>query len=339
MTAMQSAALEGIFRHRAVAVTGPAGSGKTILAMRRLVAFREAGMNAVYVCFNKRLAEYLGEANPSLKDCIWSVDSLFVRVADRRPKQSTQDLGEFFQEVLPGHVVDVAAYWEDARKYDAIVVDEGQDFGSSRLIALHQLLKDDGRYVYFADGRQDLYAGGSRADLGVEVAFRLVHNCRNTRRIVELANHVSSDSVPHMPGAPDGDSPVVSRCANTREMAKVAWQIAARWIGRPCRVAILSPYTLERSCMAIAQEGFNLNLARELGQWTDRQPVLFSTIRSFKGLEADAVVLVDIDELAQKARTHEEARAELYVAVTRGRTSVAMLCLDEATKASLALEI
>ena len=59
LTEQQFAALKGVFELRDVGVIGPAGSGKTLLAIWRLQAALDEGKSAIYVCFNKALAQFL----------------------------------------------------------------------------------------------------------------------------------------------------------------------------------------------------------------------------------------------------------------------------------------
>lgn len=329
LTQQQYAALQGIFRHRRVAVTGPAGSGKTVLALWRLAALVEEGHDALYLCFNKQLAEFLRRRNPGLADHIKHVDSLFATIAPRKSPSTSGGVDAFFREELPGHVIDVASSWSDGQKRSTIIVDEGQDFGEYRLMAVCELLASKANYVYFADGRQDLYHASALSSVGAEVGFLLTHNCRNTNHINATANQVSQDRIPAMPGLPDGEATIVRRCADRSSMAKVAWEIASSWSGAGNRVAVISPYQLDGSCMAGHQKGHGKRLVSTIADWDERDAVLFSTVKSFKGLEADAVILVDVD-----AKGDLIDRSELYVACTRGRARLAILCLLDSSTAA-----
>lgn len=322
LTQQQHAALQGIFRHPSVAVTGPAGSGKTVLAIWRLRALLEQGARALFLCFNKMLAEQLRLLNPDLVQAIQHVDSYFTRLAGRSPPRSTTDINHYFFEVLPGLVFDLDGEAQD-QLVDALVIDEGQDFGEYRLCAARSLVREGGYFLYCSDDRQDLYDRRVREAVGAEVVFSLVHNCRNTVRINQAANRVLDEHVRPMPGLPEGVDPHIEHISDPRQMAKAAWRFAAGWIGQNSRVAILSPFTLENSSMARSQRGHNLELTTKLVEWTEER-VLFSTIKSFKGLEADAVVVVDMVGPGHAAFD----RRDLYVAATRGRSRLAVLCSD-----------
>lgn len=325
LTRQQHAALRGVFLHPRVAVTGPAGSGKTVLAIWRLRALVEQGDKALFLCFNKMLAQHLRMENPDIADSIWNVDSYFRRLTKAKKPEQGADLDQYFGEELPGLVVDlVETRNSDDMIVDAVIVDEGQDFGEFRLWAARSLIRPGGTFVYFSDDQQDLYDRRVREAVGAEVIFSLVHNCRNTIRINETGNRVLDDHIQSMPGLPEGVETLIEYLPDARSMAKAAWRHAASWIGSGLRVAILSPFTLDKSSMARSRKGHNLTLVTDLTEWRE-MTVLFSTLRSFKGLEADAVVLVDGREPVGPPLD----RRDLYVAITRARVRLAVLCADQ----------
>jgi superfamily I DNA/RNA helicase len=89
--------------------------------------------------------------------------------------------------------------------YDAVLIDEAQDFAPSWFRCALAVMKDplDGDLVIVSDGNQGLYrrAGISWQSLGVRARGRTYHksfdldtNYRNTREIVALAKHFASTS-------------------------------------------------------------------------------------------------------------------------------------------------
>ena len=199
LTRQQFASLKGLFQLPRVAVIGPAGSGKTVLALWRLLALVDAGQRAVYVCYNRALSEFLKLRNPEHANSIWNVDRLFLHLCPESQGMAGRD--EFHREQLPGLVMDKAA---GISRYDPILVDEGQDFSEEQLIALLELLSSDGVWAFFADWRQDLYRAGEGSLIGTEVVFHLYHNCRNTMKINEACNTDLGTRVESMPGMPQG---------------------------------------------------------------------------------------------------------------------------------------
>lgn len=317
LTRQQLATLRGLFDLPRVAVMGPAGSGKTVLALWRLKAHIEEGRRAIYVCYNKKLASSLQLLHPDHAEFIWNVDKLFRKLCPESVVPSdTRRLGDFFGQDLPGLVIDKVTSLE---KYDAIIVDEGQDFTEFQLMALYELLAGDGFWSIFADSGQNVYRD---EEMGVpyqaEVVFTLHHNCRNTIKINDAANHYAKKAIQSMPGMPEGVSPIIEV---TRNQADRAWALAKQWSGEGS-VAILSPYSLELSAMKGQKIGHGLRMSEDIKDLGDKDMVYFSTIRSFKGIEASVVIVVDFDIPGAKEVFGEE---DLYVATTRATTRLAML--------------
>ena len=311
LTRQQFAALRGAFELPRVAIIGPAGSGKTLLAIWKLSALLEEGKKAIFVCFNKALAESLRIKYPEMASAIVNVDSLFWRIVGDKIVSTGKD---FYSKVLPEMVMNVLYSLEDDDKYDSIIIDEGQDFGDDRIVALYHLLEDNDntQWLYFADSKQDLYGQGTDETLGAEVTFRLYHNCRNTERVNAATNKVCSGEVKPMPGVPSGEIPIVSICKEDL-MAQKAWSLVNE-LSSEGGAVILSPFKLENSCMSDSRKAYGLNLTDDISKLGEPGFVFFSTIKSFKGLEARHIIFVHADKSERNPALTEE---DLYVAFTR----------------------
>jgi hypothetical protein len=322
LTRQQFAALRGAFDLPRVAIIGPAGSGKTLLAFWKLSALLEEGKKAIFVCFNKKLAESLKIKHPSMASAIFSVDSLFWGLVDNRTDRAKQ---EFYSTILPGIVMD--GFYKDDDKYDAIIIDEGQDFGDDRIVALYQLLRDsdNSQWLYFGDDKQDLYKQGTNETLGAEVTFRLYHNCRNTERVNAATNKVCSGVVKPMPGVPSGEVPNVSIC-KAGFMAQKAWDLVNE-LSADGGAAILSPFKLEKSCMDVIRKAYGLTLTEDISKLGEPGFVFYSTIKSFKGLEARHVIFVHADMPGMNPALAEE---DMYVAFTRATARLDILTANPA---------
>ncbi|MCA9128765.1 MAG: NERD domain-containing protein [Planctomycetales bacterium] len=319
LTRQQFSALRGVFDLPRVAVVGPAGSGKTLLAIWRLQALLEAGSRALYVCFNKNLAELLRRKNPDHASAIVNVDRFFRKLC--RVGQIS-DTDKYFREELPGQAMNVASELPVEEKYDAIIVDEGQDFSELQLIALYEFLKPtDASWVFFGDWCQDLFQVGSGVAVGAEVMFRLYHNCRNTVCINGATNTYMDQRVEPMPGLPEGEQPLVEVASSQVAMANRAWELAKQW-APDGGVVILSPYRLENSAMAQSRRGHGLALSEDLSALGEAGMVYFSTIRAFKGIEAAVVIVVDAEVPDASPVFMQE---DLYVACTRATTRLALI--------------
>ncbi len=176
--------------------------------------------------------------------------------------------------------------------------------------------------MLFADWRQDVFRRSTSGAIGAEVVFSLHHNCRNTAAINTATNRLTTSRIESMPGVPEGTEPLMLQCSDTAAMAGRAWQLARDWHASGGQVAILSPRTLENSAMSHSRVGHGLRLVTSLDEWAEKDAVYFSTIKSFKGIEATSVIVTDIEIPADQSGFREE---DLYVACTRATTRLALL--------------
>ena len=90
---------------------------------------------------------------------------------------------------------------------------------------------------------------------------------------------------------------------------------------------ILSPNRFVRS-IASKDLGIGIRVSDDSGipPHEDDETLSFATIQSFKGLEADVVILVDVDDL-EKSRM----RSLMYVGASRARTLLATLRSESTT--------
>ena len=325
LTQQQFSALRGAFELPSISISGPAGSGKTLLAIWKLQALLTMGKRAIYVCFNTRLAAFLQNKYPDMSESIVSVDGFFVKLTNGPFKTGS----EYFTQKLPESVLIHSMDMDENEKYESIIVDEGQDFKGSRLTALKYLLKDkDAQWLIFSDQNQDLYQGGNEAITETEVTFRLYENCRNTKRLNDATNTVCNVEFPSMKGVPEGEHPQVSVC-KSELMAQKAWSLAHDLRPEGGSV-ILSPFTLKKSCMKDSPKGYGLTLTEDIEKLGLPNYIFFSTVKSFKGLEATHVILVhaDLPDISIAF-----AKEDLYVAFTRATTRLDIITTDDEAEA------
>lgn len=177
-------------------VYGVAGSGKTVLliARARLLAAQRPDLRVLILCFNVSLGAYLKSC---LSDCrnvtVYHFDDWVKRNGLVRQTQETNDdLGQrLLAHLEAGH--------GEAESYDAVLIDEAQDFAPSWFQCARFAMKDpdDGDLIIVGDGSQGLYRGQrdiSWKKLGIRATGRTLHkkldldkNYRNAREILELA--------------------------------------------------------------------------------------------------------------------------------------------------------
>jgi hypothetical protein len=322
LTEQQAEALEGLYCNRRVLVEGVAGSGKTILGLRRALAFAEEGTRTLFLCFNRRLAEHLGQVAQHENLTIRHFHGLCRDVCVTAPggfqvPEEREAQARFWKEEAPVQMFLALDDLPEPR-FDAIVVDEAQDFQASWWDPVEALLREpDGPLYIFFDRLQNLY-GAALQFPRTQAVFQLRVNCRNTRRLAEACGSVLRQEMKVSPFSPEGASPQVHRAESPETARKTCTTLLNRLLSEerfpPSRVAILGPYTRQKS--PSLGPGLQWHkLTEKHDEWQADRAVLYSTIRSFKGLEADVVILVDLGDF----REGLFERSDLYVAASRAK--------------------
>lgn len=242
-------------------------------------------------------------------------------IAVRAPAQLGSEQ-EFFHRELP-EALTKAMEVAPSEHFDAIVVDEGQDFAHADWwVALQLALADpdDGILYVFHDANQKLFSTEGAAPEGL-ITFDLTENLRNTQTIHALASRYYDGDEQRAVG-PEG-RPVEFIEANDEQAVRRELSRALHHLIKDMQVpaediAILSGHRPEKSPLA----GLDRVGAFELTESTDPKPgkVTFVTIHRFKGLERPVVVLLDIDSYVERNTTEL-----LYVGLTRARSHLVVI--------------
>ncbi len=234
--------------------------------------------------------------------------------------------------------------------YSAVIVDEAQDLSCAMVRMLHSLVGDepDG-FTLIGDGQQSIYPGGyTLAEAGLSVGGRgvvLDINYRNTAQIVNFAQRlVTGDEYADIEGVlargdvpssvpRTGPDPVISRCANRRELNETMVRrvrSVIRDVGTgigDVAVLCLSRRAATEAATALLAAGFPVvNLEDYNG--VPIEAIKVGTIKRAKGLEFKQVLIPDIRRehtLTEPPTEDTErerwdlTRRELYVAMTRAR--------------------
>lgn len=332
LTLRQYTALRGILGHPRVHVSGTAGSGKTILASWSAQAFADRGERTLLVCFNRILAAWLRQRQPAPHAFdLRSFFSLCREVVTGAGLPFNVPLDEDAQEQFwtveaPGLFCAAIDQSPDhlLKRYDAIIVDEAQDFHQDWWFPLQLMLRDPdkGRLCLFSDPEQaGLYGKGDAFPAGL-VGFELLENCRNTKRITAYCANVIDREVMPFTSSPEGVNPVIlDPQPDPTERAKAVRKLVIELLDQGLtlsRLAILSPFrkSSPESTLHLIPliHGKPLQGDDEsVPKWQAGQIVWASTIKSFKGLEADCIILTDVPALG----TQGFNVAELYVASSR----------------------
>ena len=224
-----------------------------------------------------------------------------------------------------------------------LVIDEAQDLSHQHALDFFNLAicggLAGGRWVMFGDfTRQALY--GVTDDPVHTLSYYCEHfvrakltlNCRNTRRIAKETTILAGFESPPFRLGEEAGLPVDHRYwkAPSDLMESLTHTLESLVKERiPVdNIMLLSPLRLENSSLAGVDRilGFPVIDAAH-GMTSVRLDALkFSTIHSFKGLESQVVIIVDIE-----AVDGEQSQSLLYVAMSRAR-SLLILMINERSR-------
>lgn len=344
LTANQAKVFRVIGGRRRAVVSGGAGTGKTVLAVERARTLASMGLSVLLLCYNRPLADSLAVA---LRDQPLIHAKSFHQLCDQRIRQAIQKGHDLLKEAIkayPGtteqHRFDVQIPYALALsadvlgdRFDAIIVDEAQDFSDEYWLGVEMLLRDpETGYLYiFIDENQTLYPRRSKLPVADE-PFYLTNNCRNTAPIHETGYCYYQGS-PIDPPELVGQDVIWTALEKDDAQADGVAKRVHQWIQvegiRPEDVTVLvakRPKTQvhellkRRSELAGAQWVFEVH-----GQ---DKCVLVDTVARFKGLEAQAVVLWIGDEVIV-----EKLWETVYVGTTRAKTLLAVVASRDTVKA------
>lgn len=346
LTRDQLRALDLLRSQRRAAVSGGAGTGKTVLAVEKAKRLAAEGFRTLLTCYNRPLADHLADVcadHPGLD--VMSFHQLCYRRVEQARSVSGRDLLEEAKITYPGKdLYDVQfpsalAYTAEvlSEQYDAIVCDEGQDFREEYWLPLELLLSDyqtSPMYIFF-DDNQNLYARASTFPIGGE-AFSLTTNCRNTDQIHQVAYRYYRGTPVDPPGSAGEEVQYLEGASldqqSQRLHAKIVDLIAKEGVA-PADIAVLIVDSAHK------QDFYHALSRRPLPRpavWTTedaRSPasILLDTVQRFKGLEAAVVFLWGFERI-----TPSDQQALLYVGISRAKSYLCMVGRSENCKAWIA---
>jgi hypothetical protein len=339
-TTTQRQILDGLVDEPRVLVKGGAGTGKTLIAYDEAIRLARSGRSTLYCCYSKRLAEHL---RPSLEEHGVRVAHAHGMMADlineaglrdSLPAVSDRDLFDVF---YPQVAVDALLTLDRVGSLDAIVLDEGQDLLKQPILEFFNGLLDGqlstGTWRVLLDPNQDIFFGGNPREINRlqshAPTYQLRTNCRNTRPIalttsILAATPAAASLVVEGPDVTDE----WYTDANTQE--KLVRARLSTWTKAglsPSQIFVLSPRSFAHSiCSRLDRSKLPRPIVEMDNAADSGASIRFSTVAAFKGLEADAILLTDIDDLFDP-----DMRSLLYVGSSRARAVLGVI-LDERCK-------
>ncbi len=298
---------------RAVIKGGP-GTGKTLLAIEEALRQARSGAKVLLCCYNRNLASFIKDAvrgANNLYPCnLHSFMATTVKEAGLAAKLPAAEEDDLYTIFYPELCLEVLLNGDQLSHFDVLIMDEGQDLlRQNYLDVFDALLKGgiaSGRWRIFLDQNQDIFKSHSTQGLETirksnPAQFRLTINCRNTKPIAVATQIISTIRCNETLKASGPDVEHEWHKDPSEQRRNVSKSINRMLSGgvQPNDIVVLSRYRYQNS--SLCDGLFNVYYPL-LEEETDKSVangkyIRFATISSFKGLESDAILLVDIDDL------------------------------------------
>jgi hypothetical protein len=318
LTREQSVLLRAVDALPRVEIRGGAGSGKTYLALEQARRLSRDGQRVALICYSHGLASYLKRVTSGWKRrerpaYVGEFHALGVEwgapVGPDERIRSTETV-RWWEEDLPGLMSDLADELPDGKRFDAVIVDEAQDFADSWWQPVVGALRDreNGRLMIVGDAGQRVFERAGRPPVDL-VPLVLDHNLRNTRQIASAFMPLVGQRMELRGGTgpavryvevPEGADPVAVGDDEAMRLLDEGWE--------PRDVALLTIGSRHPMQVELQEDG---NDAYWETFW-DGEDIFYGHVLGFKGLERRAVVLV-----CNSYEGIDRLRERIYVGLSR----------------------
>jgi len=315
-----------------VLISGPAGTGKTLLAIEKATRLAAQGLTVKFLCFNTMLAATLRAQYLELD--VETGSQLAFRLA-QKIDSNFSDIREL-KYFTSSHSAPISE-----EKYDAVVIDEAQDLLSDTYLPWINAVVEGGikNGIWYAFGdlnSQNIYNDGdplkslNKLDANF-VSIKLQKNCRNLPMIGQLTSTI----LPNFPKwngfrrIDDGIDPVIKYTQT--EPWSDAWIDDAIDEFKSDKFALSDIVVLTPSKVLDPKQLFRKSkYANRFAEYQvgDLGSVRFSTIHSFKGLESPCILLLQLYEL--EAMPGNDSL--LYIALTRATARLHIIADKDSQK-------
>lgn len=326
-------------------INGAAGTGKTMIATEKARLHSVDGDKVLFLCFNKKLQKKLEDDNKSNPDFV-NVDFMTIS------KLTRDKTGDFEDFAGLERWLDRCIRREADLGYKHIIVDEGQDFGVIDIEAhperedegfqnceiINKLqeaaLEQEGTFYLFYDKYQTIQGGQKVENIlpdcidSADCRLTLHKNCRNTKEIAKT-------SVTPIKDKKGRGLKIDAAYSWIKPYTPVMHVIDSRDKELDVLKRILDEYKdLGLDDVVILTQGSldYSSLDGHLIESTKDDPYDYfkhngkkyrvATCITFKGLEADAIILLNLN---QKSFEGERGK-EFYVGTSRAKCKLDMIC-------------
>ena len=335
-TVEQFDALDSLADHPCVLFSGPAGTGKTFIAMESAIRAAKEGRKVLFICMNKLLGEQIkNQLNDYTNITVSTLHALLKSYAPR-VNLDIERKEYYWNNELPQVAYSNISNKSGDIAYDLLIVDEAQDIiGNDLWLDCLDLFLDDGlacgKWHFFGDFIYQSIYNRNIAELELInnlrkrnpnfINYKLYKNCRNTESSSRRSLNLIAMESPYKSYLRLESSILESQYymySNDFEQLKKLNEILKNCLKEGFNysdIAILSKVAESKS---LAYKNQSLLNAEIYSLASDS--LRYTSIHKFKGLEAPIIILTDFDEIES-----DEAQKMMFTGATRATDSVYFL--------------
>lgn len=340
LTSLREQALHALRGNTQMVFEGPAGTGKTFIARALAKRASDAGRRILLLCHTHLLARWLECAlRPYEHVTVCTLSQLQFGILGLPPEEGVarKDDSSFWSELPERSFKFLCEERSSLERFDEVIIDEAQDLFDEHLMHVIDLLLiggwKGGRWTLCGDWERQRIFGSDEPDnltfletfLGHKpFRYMLDDNCRNTPSIARLAQSFAGEKlynrIERSDAGPDFD---IRTYRNAAQQQKLIQDWIHINLSNGYKLQDMVVLSFSRNAKSVAgmlagTPGFeNLRPFREA---TKDSHLRYGSVHGFKGLEARAVIVTDVNGLDDEYR-----RNLLYVAVSRARDRLVLL--------------
>lgn len=309
--------------NRFISIKGHAGTGKTVLALKKALKDSEEGREVLYVCYNNLLFEKIKQESEGRFE-VWNIHGF----AEEYLKNNAYDCYSEFNEtgdydkMMSDYIRISSENKNTNKKYDLILVDEGQDFHEDWFSSLYNFIEEENSCLYvFYDEFQMLYEKFGHTDISflqLETKYTLKRNMRNTDEICRTSLNIlgideKTEKV-RLKGIKGINPEIIIADSSFDVNDKLKNTIMN------LKKNNLKDENITILLIDPKKKAKYIQIVKVYSE------ILVESVRKYKGLENDIIIIPDLDCNFLK---DDEVRKLLYVAVSRAKVHVILIINTE----------
>jgi len=320
-------------------IQGSAGTGKTMIAMESAIRSSLNDEKVLLTCFNKIVGEWMSSTLNEYRENITVINlhGLLIEKIKGLEIDNSHD-SNFFEIEIPALVKKIYEKGIEP-KFDKLIIDEGQDLITIQYLSLFDSMLEgglrNGKWEIYGDlEQQAIFSNLTKKEMilmleeySVPSKFNLKINCRNTKQIGEETSIISGFEKPpflldYLEGGPVDYIFYDSIVDQKNKLESILTDFLKANISTQ-NIIILSPSKIENSVACHISKFEIVNYSNFSSLMINSNQIRFATIHSFKGMEAEYVILTDIENLDK-----ELSKSILYVGMSRAKFNLTLFVND-----------